>query len=391
MVEDNGKAGIFPMLIVINMSFSVFHILSSLAMEDLSPIIFTFFRMLLAATTLNILVLIYEKDYSISSRRDFFILILLGFLTITLNLTFIVGLYFSNAMIAGTLTLLSAPLTFFVSVCFKKEKFSFLKMFGSIISVIGGVLVVVFGTEDADDPGNVYLGGFFVFMNALSFSFYILIQADIIKRISTLKLQAYSFGFGMGFLTLIVAIAVFFAGWEQVSYMQRATLFEWGVIVYAGTITCTNFFGIAYATKFVLPSITASFTPIQPLTSVLILAVIWQEYPSPLQVLGGIVTIGGLWMVLYGRYQENKQAAQGTEKEQQLEVIAPGGGDKPPAQDPGTPRSGQVSPVRSQLTKIDGENENIHKRECAENSEVSSGTADIFASKSADVLEVVED
>jgi drug/metabolite transporter (DMT)-like permease len=142
-------------------------------------------------------------------RQDFPKLIAAAFFGVDLNmLTFFKGLQYTTP-INGSVIMITVPIIVLIlSAIFLKERITRLKILGVGLG-LSGALVLSLNGEPSQSGENIALGNFLVFINASSYSYYLI----LIKKL-TAKYHPYSF---IKWLFLFGAIMIFPFGIGELS------------------------------------------------------------------------------------------------------------------------------------------------------------------------------
>lgn len=147
-------------------------------------------------------------------RGDFPKLIIAAFFGVALNmLSFFKGLQYTTP-INGSVIMITVPIIVLIlSAIILKEQVTKIKIFGIGLGLSGALVLSLYG-ESPQNGENIALGNFLVFVNAASYSYYLI----LIKKL-TAKYHPYSF---IKWLFLFGSIMVFPFGFQEL------TAVEWG-------------------------------------------------------------------------------------------------------------------------------------------------------------------
>ncbi|KAB1215587.1 hypothetical protein CJ030_MR4G007966 [Morella rubra] len=187
-----------------------------------------------------------------------------------------------------------------------------LKIVGIVIS-IGGTMLLIFLSPMGSSTEMSYhrvgnknwiQGPVLLFLSAVVWSLWLILQPELLKQYpSKLRLATLQSLLGSMQATVVAAalqrnIHSWRIGWN----IQLASLAYAGVLVtglsYGLQILCIEKKGPFYA---------AMFYPVQLLLTAIISAFIWTERLHYGSICGGIMIVGGLYCVLWGRSKESNQ------------------------------------------------------------------------------------
>ena len=154
--------------------------------DHVQPFGFILIRVL-GATALFWLFGLFAKSESIK-RKDFPQIILASVFGVALNmLSFFKGFEFTTPIHASVIMTSVPIVVLFLSSLFLKEKITLLKSLGIFLGFSGAVVLSVYG-RDTNFGDNIPLGNLLVFVNAVSYSIYLI----IIKKL-TAKYHPFTF------------------------------------------------------------------------------------------------------------------------------------------------------------------------------------------------------
>lgn len=145
-------------------------------------------------------------------RKDFPKLIIAAFFGVALNmLTFFKGLQYTTP-INGSVIMITVPIIVLIlSAIILKEKITKLKVIGVGLGLSGALVLSLYGQTSANS-GNILLGNLLVFVNAASYSYYLI----LIKKL-TAKYHPYDF---IKWLFLFGSFMVLPFGYQELSVVQ---------------------------------------------------------------------------------------------------------------------------------------------------------------------------
>jgi drug/metabolite transporter (DMT)-like permease len=207
------------------------------------------------------------------------------------QLLFIKGLTLSTPIHAALLILGTPVFILILALITGTEKRSFMKIFGLLTALSGG-LILVLSKENTALGSNVLMGDIFILINAISYAFYMLLVKPLTKTYSPLKLTRWVFTFGL-FLVLPFC-------WKDFTLTQWAlfTPASWaalGLVVIGATFLSYLF--IAYGIHHLSPSTTGAYIYTQPVFSAVIAILFLKEEPALYKLVAAILIFGGVYMI----------------------------------------------------------------------------------------------
>jgi drug/metabolite transporter (DMT)-like permease len=264
----------------------------TVALEELNPENLAILRLFIASLIFFGYFVLKKETFSSLNKSDIPWLFLLGFVGISMyHLSINYGeLYVS----AGTASLIIATIPLFVVILasiFLKEHITLLKILGIIVSLVGVIIISLWGT-----PGItieiIYLSAAAAILLA-SFvgAIYTIGGKKLMKRYSPLSLTTYAFLFGN--LGLLVFIRPLF--FEQVINLSWQV---WVSVLFLAIFPTVLAYSFWYAALEVKPAseltVYLYFTPV---ISTLVSCLFFEESITIFYIIGGFLVILGLYIV----------------------------------------------------------------------------------------------
>ena len=133
------------------------------------------------------------------AKSDFPRIIAAAFFGVAFNmLTFFKGLSFTSPIMGAVLMVTTPMIVLILSSILMKERMKKEKVFGIIIGLAGTISLILYGKSIINAP-NEMLGNLLVFINAISYGFYLIIVKKLMDKYNafTFVKWIYSFGFLM--------------------------------------------------------------------------------------------------------------------------------------------------------------------------------------------------
>jgi len=262
---------------------------------------------------------------------------LLGFTGLFVNpLLYLVGLRYTNASYAAAFEPSVPVFAFLLAVIAGVEainfstKYGILKVAGTVVCVSGAVLMALYrgpslispgGSDAASESvtpagrwlastmlefgvGTWHLGVLCLIAHCFLVGAYLVIQVPVIVRYpASLSLTACSYFFAAIFMVLT---GVFATNGLHEWALTKAEIIA---VLYAGIVaSCMCYAIMTWANKILGPSLVALYNPLQPAFST-VLSTIFLGAPVYVgSIIGGVLTIAGLYVVTWARYTEAQRA-----------------------------------------------------------------------------------
>jgi drug/metabolite transporter (DMT)-like permease len=244
----------------------------------LPPLVIVFGRTFFAFLTLSIILAGFKIPFRVKSRRDFFVLILLGIILAVHWITFFHSIQISTVAV-GLLTFSTFPIfVTFMEPVFFKEKF---RLFDILTagSVVFGLLLVI---PSFDFQNNITLGAFWGTLSGFTFAVLSILNRKYVSTYPPILMVCCQ----NGMATLILLPFLFFENWvfQPADYVLLPIL----------GIFCTALAHVLFIKSLVhiktqLASITACLEPVYGIIFALFLL---GEIPDARTILGGGIMLG---------------------------------------------------------------------------------------------------
>jgi drug/metabolite transporter (DMT)-like permease len=206
------------------------------------------------------------------------------------QLLFMSGLRRTTATNAVVLSATIPVFTAMVAVLFRREAASLGRALGLALALSGALVIV--GTESWGRWGSGHVvGNLLIIANSLSYSIYLVLTGDLLRRYRALTVISWTMAFGaLGVVPL--GITELYRAWPTLGFVP---LVELGYIVLFPTVTA--YFLNAFALARAPASLVAIYIYLQPLFGALLAAIRLGERPGPSVVVGGLLIAGGIAVV----------------------------------------------------------------------------------------------
>jgi drug/metabolite transporter (DMT)-like permease len=266
-------------------------IFAKITVAEISPLSLGFFRFGAAA----ILFYITAKFYKINlkfDRKDYPRLLLLAMLCIPLNQYFFLnGIKASYASHSGVIYSLNPVYSYLLAITIRSEKFEYKKIVSILLTVAGIALVFYEGIANTTMNQNVLGGDFLLLFAVLTFAMYLTFGKKLIDKYGALKVSSFAFVWGTVFNipALLYDIHNF-----TLNYLTYKGILGYIFLV---LVSYLGYFAWYYALKSNEVSKLTTLNNIAPVITVLISVLYLGEPVSLYFILGGIITLIGVFLM----------------------------------------------------------------------------------------------
>jgi len=224
--------------------------------------------------------------------KDFPRIIAASFFGVALNmLTFFKGLSLTTP-ISGAVIMVTTPvIVFLLSSILIKEKFNFQKIFGIFLGFLGTGILILYGKSIKNAP-NATLGNIFVFINAVSYAFYLVIVKKLMDKYNALTFVKWIYTFGL--------IMVIPFGWKEYLEIKWSTMPAFIVYEVIFVVIFTTFFTYLLnliSMRELKPTTVAVFIYLQPLFAILFALFLGKDQLTWIKIISAIIIFIGVFLV----------------------------------------------------------------------------------------------
>jgi drug/metabolite transporter (DMT)-like permease len=263
--------------------------------DSLSPLFAASLRFLLASAALLLFLLLARVPLSRPSLRQWLQLALLGFFGIFFyNLCFFYGLHYINASRASLIVALNPAVIGLASWWLFKERLSRAKVFGIGIC-IAGASVVIASRNPQLLAGNAdaWIGDLLIFGCVLGWGIYSLFSKDLNQSLGPVQTVTYSILLGTAMLWVTSAVRAELS----VSALLSLGPQQWLSLIYLGVLgSALAYIGYYDGIRQIGATRSGVFIALNPLTAVILGAVLLGEPLTLAMCLGGVLILAGIFL-----------------------------------------------------------------------------------------------
>lgn len=226
------------------------------------------------------------------SPKDFLIFIVAAFFGVALNmLTFFKGLSYTTPIHASVIMVVVPILVLIMSAVILKEKVTSLKIIGVVLGLSGALVLTLYG-KSALAGDNILFGNFLVFINAVSYSIYII----IIKQLTD-KYHPYTF---IKWLFLIGVFMVLPFGFSELNSVQWTTFnpyISFSVIFIIVATTFGTYILNPMALRVLKASTVSTFLYLQPVIAGIFAIIMGSDSLNTTKIIAAVLIFIGVYLV----------------------------------------------------------------------------------------------
>lgn len=225
-------------------------------------------------------------------KSDYFRIFLAAIFGVVINmLAFFKGLSLTTPISASVMMLTSPILILILSAIILKEKVTTIKVLGIVMGLAGAVILIIYGKSFESSP-NAALGNFLIFINATSYSLYII----IVKRLTD-KYNPLTFIKWMYLIGLFLVIPFGYSELQEIQWQVIPTTIFYKIgFVVVFTTFFAYLFNIFALTKL-KPTTLSSFIYLQPVLASLYALFTGSDTINTTKIIATLFIFAGVYIV----------------------------------------------------------------------------------------------
>lgn len=294
-VSERSDVAVYFKLAAVTMIWGGTFVAGRFLADSLSPLFAASLRFLLASGALLLFLLVARVPLARPSPRQWLQLSLLGFFGIFFyNLCFFYGLHYINASRASLIVALNPAVIGLASWLLFKERLSRVQVVGIAICIVGASLVIVSRNPQLlAGNADAWIGDLLIFGCVLSWGIYSLCSRDLNQTLGPMQTVTYSIL--PGTVTLWVVSAV--RGEVSVAALASLGAQQWLSLMYLGVLgSALAYIGYYDGIRKIGATRSGVFIALNPLTAVILGALLLGEQLTLVMCLGGGLILAGIFL-----------------------------------------------------------------------------------------------
>lgn len=246
---------------------------------------------LLGATALFWIFSLFTKSEKIE-KKDFLTFFFASIFGIALNmLTFFKGLEYTTPINASVIMIVSPIIVLILSSFFLSEKITPIKIIGIIIGFSGAVILSVYG-KSSQVGDNILLGNLLVFINAASYSVYLI----IIKKL-TVKYHPFTFIKWLFLFGLILVLPFGYTELTEVNWTNFSGYTYFSILFVIIGATFGTYLLNPLALRQLNASTVSAFMYIQPVIAGIFAILMGSDTINTIKLVAAVLIFTGVYLV----------------------------------------------------------------------------------------------
>lgn len=274
---------------------SIIYGLSFTVAKDVMPIYvqpfgFIFLRVL-GATVLFWLVSVFGPKEKIKNI-DYPRIVAAAFFGVALNmLTFFKGLSLTSPISAAVIMVTTPIIVLILSTIMMKERILKRKVFGIFIGLIGTAFLILYGKTSGDSQSAI-LGNLLVFINAVSYAFYLIIVKKLMDRYNAFTFVKWIYTFG-----LLMVIPFGWNEFQEVKWELIPSIILWEIGFVIVFTTFMTYLLNLVSMRELKPTTVAVFIYLQPLFATVFAISLGKDDLNLVKILSASLIFIGVYLV----------------------------------------------------------------------------------------------
>ena len=224
--------------------------------------------------------------------KDFPRIIAAAFFGVALNmLTFFKGLSFTSPISAAVIMVTTPIIVLILSAIIMKEKMIKRKIFGILLGLFGTGFLILYG-RSIGNAANAPLGNLLVFINAVSYAFYLIIVKKLMDKYNAFTFVKWIYTFGL--------LMVLPFGWSEYQEIQWATIPTYILWEIVFVVLFTTFFTYLFnlvSMRELKPTTVAVFIYLQPLFATIFAISLGKDELTLVKIVSAVLIFVGVYLV----------------------------------------------------------------------------------------------
>lgn len=250
------------------------------------------------------LVALFVKTEKIE-RKDFPRILAAAFFGVAFNmLTFFKGLSYTSPIMGAVLMVSTPMIVLILSAFIMKERMKKKKVLGIVLGLTGTATLILYGKSMVNAP-NATLGNFLVFVNAVSYGFYLIIVKKLMDKYNAFSFVKWIYLFG--FLMVIPF------GWSEfmaADWASFPTDIIWKIVFVVIASTFFTYLLNLLSMKELKPTTVAVFIYLQPLFASVFAIGLGKDALSWVKIGSAVLIFTGVYLVIHKKADNRQQLAK---------------------------------------------------------------------------------
>ena len=265
-------------------------IATKVALEELTPLMIIFFRLVFAVSLLTAFALYTRRDFSIKPKSHLWIVLLAVIASFHLWIQ-VTGLKYTTAVNTGWIIGTAPVFIAILGSIFFKEKLTLLKISGILIAFIG-VLILISKGDISKLSFISHKGDFLILASAFTWSVYSMVNKKITINYSPVMTILFLF------IMMAIIIGPFTINNQYFTSIAHMSFKVWGAVLFLG-IFCSGISYVLWAKSLseMEATKTGAFLYFEPFVTVISAWLLLNEKITAIIIVSGLIIMFGVYIV----------------------------------------------------------------------------------------------
>jgi drug/metabolite transporter (DMT)-like permease len=206
-------------------------------------------------------------------------------------LTFFKGLSFTSPISAAVIMVTTPIIVLILSAIIMKEKMIKRKIFGIVLGLFGTGFLILYG-KSIGNATNATWGNFLVFINAVSYAFYLIIVKKLMGKYNAFTFVKWIYTFG-----LLMVIPFGWTEYQEIQWQTIPSIILWEIgFVVLFTTFFTYLFNLV-SMRELNPTTVAVFIYLQPLFATIFAMSLGKDELTWVKIVSAVLIFVGVYLV----------------------------------------------------------------------------------------------
>ncbi|WP_439553386.1 DMT family transporter [Flavobacterium macrobrachii] len=229
-------------------------------------------------------------------KQDFPRIIAAAFFGVALNmLTFFKGLSYTSPIMGAVLMVTTPMIVLVLSALLMKERMQNRKIFGLILGLIGTVFLILYG-KSVINASNATLGNILVFINAVSYGFYLIIVKKLMDKYNAFTFVKWIYTFGF-----LMVLPFGWSEFQAVDFTNVPMDIFWKIGFVVVFSTFLTYLLNLVSMRELKPTTVAVFIYLQPLFATIFAVSLGKDDVTWVKIISAVLIFTGVYLVTQKR------------------------------------------------------------------------------------------
>lgn len=225
-------------------------------------------------------------------KADFPRIIAAAFFGVALNmLTFFKGLSYTSPIMGAVLMVTTPMIVLVLSAILMKERMKKQKVFGLILGLIGTVFLILYG-KSVINASNATLGNILVFINAVSYGFYLIIVKKLMDKYNAFAFVKWIYTFGF-----LMVLPFGWSEFQAVDFTNIPMDIFWKIGFVVVFSTFLTYLLNLVSMRELKPTTVAVFIYLQPLFATIFAVSLGKDDVTWVKIISAVLIFTGVYLV----------------------------------------------------------------------------------------------